>query len=295
MKFELDEDDETLSVDGEAFEITDDGSFEVAASQVRTALLSDLPIGCSIALCDRVIGSHELYRRHPSCIFEHTTDDHLVAHGDVAFFVNEGDDVDAEGCKEFLASCIKKGRENLTPLSADGVLLKIEESIYEEIAYLKFSLRLLDQTIPEAEAFIDAVEERIREGVDRPLLFICHASDDKPFDERLVAALDQRALYAWFDKREILVGDSIVHRINEALAETRYVVPVLSSRSVEKPWVQRELNSSLMRQLGDHKISILPVLIDDCRLPPLIADIKYADFRTSFDRGFSDLLRAIQR
>src|SRR4051794_30373198 len=47
-------------------------------------------------------------------------------------------------------------------------------------------------------------------------------SEDKPFVERLVEALDRRALPAWFDRREILVGDSILARINEALEETRY-------------------------------------------------------------------------
>jgi hypothetical protein len=41
----LDEDSENLFVAGEKFEMGDDGSFEVRASCIRTALLSDLPVG----------------------------------------------------------------------------------------------------------------------------------------------------------------------------------------------------------------------------------------------------------
>jgi hypothetical protein len=35
-----------------------------------------------------------------------------------------------------------------------------------------------------------AFETRIHEGLDRPLLLICHALEDKPFVDRLVKELD---------------------------------------------------------------------------------------------------------
>lgn len=295
VRITLDEDNESLFIAGERFEIDDDETFEVRASCIRTALLSDLPVGCSIILCDRVVGSSELFRRSPNCTLEHSKHDGFVAHGETVFFIDPEEDVDPDGCAKFFSECIERGRKALAPLVAEGTLLKVEERVSEEIAYLTYSLKLPDQPILEAESFMGAIDERVREDLERPLMFICHASEDSAFVERLVAALDRRALHAWFDKREIFVGDSIVHRVNEALAETRYVVPVLSSRSVIKPWVQRELNSSLMRQLADQSITILPVLLDQCNLPPLLADIKYADFRASFDQGFADLLRAIQR
>lgn len=45
--------------------MSDGGAFEVLASRLRSALLSDLPAGCSIVLCDRVLGSRELFHRSP--------------------------------------------------------------------------------------------------------------------------------------------------------------------------------------------------------------------------------------
>jgi len=48
-----------------------------------------------------------------------------------------------------------------------------------------------------------------------------------------------------------------------------------------------------MRQLAKENISLLPVLLEDCEIPPLLADIKFADFRSEFDKGFSGLYSAI--
>ncbi len=296
MTITLDEDNESLLVDGEPFEMNDDGSFEVLASRLRSARLGDLPAGCSIILCDRVIGSfREFFQRSPSCKFERTKDGHFVAHGEAVFFVEDEENIETGAIPEYFAASIAKGRAALAPLITDGTLLKVEDKIYDDVAYLLYSIQMGDQSIPEAESFMAAIEDRIREGMERPVMFICHASEDKPFVERLVAALDRRALHAWFDKREILVGDSIVAKINDALEKTRYILPVLSVRSVAKPWVLREINSSLMRQLSNEGIVILPVLLDECTIPPLLADIKYADFRTSFDHGLDEVLRAIRR
>ncbi len=294
MKIEGDEFGDWLTIDGEEFGPSDDGEFEVLASRLRGARLSDLPPGFSIRLCDRVIGSKELTGRYPTCTFEYTRDHRLLAHGETAFIV-ENEDTLPEDRQQLLRDALLAARRSLEPLVADGTVTHLEEKVFEEIAYLNYSVVLHDQPVLDAELFIEALDARIHEGLDRPLVFLCHASEDKPFVDRLVNELDRRALHAWYDKREILVGDSIVGRINEALASTRFLIVVLSPRSVTKPWVTRELNSTLMRQLGQEHIAILPVLVGDCDLPPLLADFKYADFRHSFDSGLAELVAAIRR
>jgi hypothetical protein len=125
------------------------------------------------------------------------------------------------------------------------------------------------------------------------LPFLCHASEDKRFVESLGRFLDAQNVPVWYDRREIQVGDSIVHRVSEGLASASHVVVVLSRTSVQKNWVQRELASSLMRQLANASVKLLPVLLDDCELPTLLSDIKYADCRQDSQHGFADLLAAI--
>lgn len=125
------------------------------------------------------------------------------------------------------------------------------------------------------------------------LLFICHASEDKPIVELLCSFLDQQGIPVWYDTREIKVGESIVQRVEQGLDTASHVVVVLSAKSAQKPWVQRELSSTLMRQLDNASVKLLPVLIEECAIPPLIADIKYADCRVDRHLGFSRILEAI--
>ena len=124
-------------------------------------------------------------------------------------------------------------------------------------------------------------------------VFICHASEDKPFVDLLAKALDEQVVGHWYDKREIKVGDSIVEKINDGLSDATHLIVVLSAASVKKPWVKREMSASLMRQLGDRSIKLLPILREDCVIPPLLADIKYADFRADFDCGFANLIDSL--
>ncbi len=69
---------------------------------------------------------------------------------------------------------------------------------------------------------------------------------------------------------------------------------MLSTASIGSEWVQRELGAALQRELEERKVFILPVLIEDCEIPPLLRDKRYADFREDYAQGLADLLAAIQ-
>ena len=125
-------------------------------------------------------------------------------------------------------------------------------------------------------------------------LFISYASEDWTFVERLVKALDPFVQHVWYDRREIIVGDSIVRRINDGLHSADFLVAVLSKASVSKPWVQSEVASAIMRQNSESKARLLPILKEDCDVPPLLSAIRYADFRGSFEAGINELLQGLQ-
>ena len=125
------------------------------------------------------------------------------------------------------------------------------------------------------------------------LVFICHASEDKPFVDRLCSMLDSASVPVWYDRREIRVGDSIVQRINDGLGQASHLAIVLSQSSITKPWVLKELSASVMRQLSDSSIRVLPIVIDDCTIPPILADVRYANCRHDLHEGLRELLQAI--
>jgi hypothetical protein len=155
---------------------------------------------------------------------------------------------------------------------------------------LKFTDRprtlVRDAVVPFIEGF---------RRMERPSanVFICHASEDKAAARAVASAMARLGAEVWFDEWEIKVGQSIVQRINHALGKISHLVVLLSENSVKKPWVHKELSAALMRQLSQDCISILPLRLDECSIPPILADIKYADGRNGIEYALADLELAL--
>ncbi len=93
-------------------------------------------------------------------------------------------------------------------------------------------------------------------------IFICHAGEDKEEIVRpMVEAFSQSGISCWYDEAEIRWGDSIVQKVNEGLAASRYVVVVFSPAFVQKNWPQRELNAVLNQEASTGEVKVLPLLV----------------------------------
>lgn len=118
---------------------------------------------------------------------------------------------------------------------------------------------------------------------------------DQKFVSRLCADLEERGVEYWLDAKDIRPGDSISEQIEHGLQRTDLFGLCLSKASVRKPWVLREYRAALTMQLRSKgkKPRIVPILINDCSLPPLLLDIRYADFSRNYLLGFDDLCKAL--
>lgn len=129
----------------------------------------------------------------------------------------------------------------------------------------------------------------------KPCVFLCHSSVDKTFVSDLADRLIATDIDVWFDQLEIKIGDSIHQRINEGLKKSDFFVIVLSRASVESKWVQKELSSAAsLEDLQDNKgVFVLPLLLEECDVPPLLLDRRYANFKDDPDSAFDELVDAI--
>jgi hypothetical protein len=57
--------------------------------------------------------------------------------------------------------------------------------------------------------------------------------------------------------------------------------------------VKREITAGLLREIESRKVMILPIVIDDSKLPLLVRDKRYADFRGGFEEGLSGILSVL--
>lgn len=121
-------------------------------------------------------------------------------------------------------------------------------------------------------------------------VFVSHSSSDKDFVDSLVADLARREVPVWYDKFDLRVGDSVSEGINDGLSQAKYFLIVLSKSSVQSRWVKEELSAALMQQVAAGGTFILPVILEECQVPPLLKHRRYADFRSNYDRGLEELL-----
>ncbi|MBV8544097.1 MAG: toll/interleukin-1 receptor domain-containing protein [Acidobacteria bacterium] len=124
--------------------------------------------------------------------------------------------------------------------------------------------------------------------------FLSHASEDKDrFVREFAEKLYAKGVEAWVDEWEIYPGDSLVDKIfEEGLKSADAIIIVLSTKSVEKPWVKEELNASVVKRI-EKGTRIIPVVLDNVEVPESlkntvwvkIADL--ADYDAQVDRVVS--------
>lgn len=117
----------------------------------------------------------------------------------------------------------------------------------------------------------DDMEDATTEDTRRPTAFLCHASEDKDIVRRLAGDLLANGIEVFFDEWEIRSGDSLRRKIDEGLGKCTHFIAALSPVSIQKPWVNAEMDAAFVRKMESEVTFIalrlgLPVEA----LPPLL-------------------------
>lgn len=123
-------------------------------------------------------------------------------------------------------------------------------------------------------------------------VFVSYSNKDRDFVERLVADLDARGHDVFYDQR-IPPGESWADSLARAIESAAFVLVVLSPRSVESPWVLQECAIALSREI-DAQARVIPLLIEPCKVPALLAGKTYASFDRDYAVGLQRVLQVLQ-
>ncbi|HYW37845.1 MAG TPA: TIR domain-containing protein [Terriglobales bacterium] len=110
-------------------------------------------------------------------------------------------------------------------------------------------------------------------------VFLSYVSSDKASARFIADALRQSGVSTWFDEWEIHVGDSIIQRIEDGAMSSDYILLLLSPAAVESEWLKAEISMALSRELHERAIRLVPVLVADCDIPPVLRDRVLLDLR----------------
>jgi tetratricopeptide (TPR) repeat protein len=103
-------------------------------------------------------------------------------------------------------------------------------------------------------------------------IFLSYSREDRQRVAPLVDFLLSKGLSVWWD-RDIQPGDSFEESIDQQIMEAKCVIVVWSHTSVQSRWVKNEALE------GQDRNILVPVLIDDVRIPVAFKQSQAADFR----------------
>lgn len=128
-------------------------------------------------------------------------------------------------------------------------------------------------------------------------IFLSHNFHDKEFVRRLGKDLRSRGIRVWIDEAEILVGDSLITKIENAIDEMEYLGVILSPNSIKSQWVTNEVNAALTTELRSKRVKVFPILLKNCELPAFLRGKLYADFRKeeNYEKALDLLVRSLKR
>jgi hypothetical protein len=118
--------------------------------------------------------------------------------------------------------------------------------------------------------------------------FLSYSRADEKVAMRFANELRDRGIAMWVDQLDIRPSEHWDRAIERAVHECRGLVVILSPRSVESDNVADEISYAI-----DHKKSVLPVMIEKCRLPLRITRMQVIDATASFDRALEQCIEVL--
>lgn len=120
-------------------------------------------------------------------------------------------------------------------------------------------------------------------------VFISYSRANRRRASRLAEELRKLNVSVWFDEWEILVGKNLTDQIYDGIRSSQFLLVLLTRSSVQSRWVKEELDFAKTQEVESRGIMIIPLLFENCVIPPALVSKVYADFRNSFSRGFQQL------
>ncbi|MGE0087495.1 MAG: toll/interleukin-1 receptor domain-containing protein [Desulfococcaceae bacterium] len=128
-------------------------------------------------------------------------------------------------------------------------------------------------------------------------IFLSFADQDKESARKLYSQLIQKNISVWFEPESLLPGQKREVMIREAIQNSRLFLVLLSSASVERGKVNKQVVQALdiLDEFPENDIFVIPVRLNDCQ--PSHAKLKMihsVDMFPNWDLGFQEIMRSIR-
>lgn len=158
----------------------------------------------------------------------------------------------------------------------------------------------LSQGVPEA-SLLSAIRSSVSSLLvtmqkREPTVFLSYARADSAVVQQVADGLAAAGVRVWLDKMSLKAGTNWMQEIERELSAADFVVFFISPNSVGSGWAKQELQVALHRQVsGEGGAVILPVILKDADVPPLLRQFQWLDLRAGdIEKGVGLLVDAIR-
>lgn len=105
----------------------------------------------------------------------------------------------------------------------------------------------------------------------RPKVFLSYDRADVKAAEKLRKSLEERGVRVWSD-RDLKPGTHFPEVVERAIQDADAVILLIGPKQSETPWQQIEWQAALKAAWQNPQKRLVPVLIDDAKLPAFLSD-----------------------
>ncbi|NJO37206.1 MAG: TIR domain-containing protein [Rhizobiales bacterium] len=121
-------------------------------------------------------------------------------------------------------------------------------------------------------------------------VFISYSSQDKAIVHPLAQRLKLDGVKVWLDDWVLQPGDPISLKIQQGLEKSRVLLMCISKAYFASNWTKLEHHTLLFRDPTNEQRRFVPLLVEDCERPDVIAQFLHIDWREKEERAYQRLL-----
>jgi restriction endonuclease Mrr len=128
-----------------------------------------------------------------------------------------------------------------------------------------------------------------------PRVFISYSHESETSEalaKRIAEALSDSGTKAWLDT-ELKPGSEWDEEIERMINASDYMLVLLTPNYIRSQQFKHEFAAARKRELNARAITVVPVLFEDCEIPPILASSQHIDLRSGADQGVSALVERL--
>lgn len=172
----------------------------------------------------------------------------------------------------------------LVSVGALFVLLQIKLGLSKELVF-----SMLPSIIAFSVGLLSANIASVIKKVSPKRVFISYPESEKETAKKLANLIRVNGYKVWLDEEQILPGEKWTDKIKNAIIDAEVFVTLLKADYSNSDAVMFELVYASTQK----KLKVVPVLLDNMKMPPQLNGFRFIDAYTDIDKGLKEVMRAI--